>query len=285
MKIIKIFILCLICISLNGCRQYGEKRIVKLITVDSDNVSLHYYDYSGDKPSLVAETSENKGTEYTITELLSRNVYDLKLCKYAVCDMDTMVKESEKLYSALVKNKFSPDIVILQGNTKENAEKIIKMKNKNYPLYNYYSDKNGITGIIENLSDTKKNIIIDSGYYKTLDEQQSMIFDALNNNIRKGNFTFVSNEKLLAAEVEGINTFYSVYDNVLNINISAVLKSFKGLSAGEDNKDRMRKLLQETWKKEAELLLEDDRITNEFNMLWYKKTEDFDSINIYVNIL
>lgn len=284
MKKISVVIFCIVCIVLSGCREYGEKRIVKLITVDGDNISLHYYNYSADKPSYLVEKGENKGIENTLTELLSQNEYDLKLCKYAVCDTNIMLYKADELYDALIKTKFSPDIIILQGDTTAETENIINTSDKNYPIYNYYADSGKITGIIENLDNTEKNIIIDSTYYKTLDERQSFILDVLSNTVRKGRFTFEKSGKLFSADVEGINTFYSVNDNTLNINISAVLKSFKGMSAGEESKNEMKKMLREEWTREVELLLEDEKITDKFNILWYGKIENFNSLKVNIGI-
>ena len=31
-----------------GCSEYGEKRLVKLVTVDKENISVFYYDYSAE---------------------------------------------------------------------------------------------------------------------------------------------------------------------------------------------------------------------------------------------
>ena len=284
MKKYSVLIICLICLALSGCREYGEKRIVKLITIDANNISLHYYDYSADKPSYLVEKCENKGIENTLTELLSQNEYDLKLCKYAVCDSNTVLYKAGELYDALIKTKFSPDIIILQGDTTTESEKVVNISGKNYPIYNYYAENGRITGIIENLDDTEKNIIIDSTYYKTLDEKQSFIFDVLTNTVRKGRFAFEKGGKLFSADIEGINTFYSVNDEALNINICAALKSFKGMNAGEESKAEMKKLLREEWTQNVELLLGDKKITDKFNVLWYGKIENFNGVKVNVNI-
>ena len=160
MKKYSVLIICLICLALSGCREYGEKRIVKLITIDANNISLHYYDHSAAKPAYLVEKGENKGIENTLTELLSQNEYDLKLCKYAVCDSNTVLYKAGELYDALIKTKFSPDIIIIQGDTTTESEKVVNISGKNYPIYNYYAENGRITGIIENLEDTQKNIII-----------------------------------------------------------------------------------------------------------------------------
>jgi len=281
---IKILILFMVCVFFSGCEEYGEKRIVKLITVDGDNISLYYYDYSQDKPTYLKEEKKNNGIKNTLVELLSENEYDLKLCKYAVCDTEVVMEETDIVYKTLIDAKFSPDICILEGDTKTDGEKYIEQKNKNYPVYSYKVSDAGITGVVEKADENIKNIIINSRNYKTLGREESFVFDLLGNNVKNGTYVFEHKENIMSAVLERISTFCYEDNNILNITLSAELKSYKGMAAGKDNKEDFIGILQNNLHNKAEEILQDKYIKDSFSLLWYKKAENFDAIKINIEI-
>lgn len=284
MRFFKIISLMLFAVILNGCTEYGEKRIVKLITIDKDNIAVYYYDYSQEKTAYLKEERENNGIENTIVQLLSENQYDLKLCKYAVCDKETVTDGISSVYKGLMHSKFSPDIVIIAGDTSADYEKYIEMEDKNYPVYTCFSKDNLITGVVETADSTDKNIIIDSVLYKTLEREQSFVFDILNNNVNKGIYSFLKDGNNLSANLEQLSAYYYVKDGVLNICISAELKSYKGMPSDEKNKQLFIKLLEDSIKLNAKELIEDKKLAENLNLLWYRNIEDFNTVNIEADI-
>ncbi len=284
MKKIRLLLVLMLCIIFSGCREYGEKRIVKLITVDKDNISLYYYDYSQEKPTYLIEEKKNSGIENTIVDLLSENEYDLKLCKYAVCDADIISEEADLVYKALIETKFSPDICILEGDTKSDGEKYIEQKDKYYPIYSYKVSNDKITGVVEKADENIKNVIIDSRFYKTLESEESFVFDVLNNNVKKGIYTFEYKDDKMSAVMENISTYYCADNNILDISIYANLKSYKGMASGKEKKRIFADILQENLKRNAENILKDKQIAEGFDLLWYRKVENFDEIKINVKI-
>jgi len=88
-----------------------------------------------------------------------------------------------------------------------------------------------------------------------------------------------------SAQLNTISTFNSVKDNTLYINISAVLKSYKGMPSGKKYKRKMEKILAEDIAHNVKEVLSDKVITERFDILWYKNVEDFGKININVNII
>lgn len=286
MKIIKsATVILLSVLILCGCSSYGEKRIVKLITIDRDSVKLHYYDYSKDDPSFLVEEKHNSGVENTLVELLSEAEYDLKLCQYAVCSSDMVKNSTAEIYSALINTKFSPDITIIVGDTADKAETYTKMKTGDYPLYTYKEDYKGITGVVENYDKKEKEIIISSRYYKTLDDRSSFVFDVLSGNIKNGVYAFERNGENISVTLENIMVFHSAEKDMLKINITARLKSYKGLPADEINKSKAALYAQADIAATARALTDDAYLAENLNLLWYGKTANFDGVKINVKII
>jgi len=284
LKIIRLCLVFLVLLLLTGCKEYGEKRIVTLFMADSEKVSLYYYDFSAEKPTYLKEEKDNNGLKNTLTEMLAENDYDLKLCKYAVVSED-IINNINELYFALTDTRFAPDIVVLKGDTNKTAEEYIELKKDRYPLYNYRYRDESTSCIVENAEDEEKNIIINNMLYKTLNRQQGFCIDILADNSNTGVYYFVKDEKNYSAELSGINTFHSVRDNILYININAVLKSYKGMPSDKNCKKQMEKMLAEDIRYNIKSLLSDKTITEKFDILWYKNVENFEKININVNII
>lgn len=284
LKKFKIVLLLSMIFLLTGCREYGEKRIVKLITIDEEKISLYYYDYSEEEPSYIVKEKENNGIENTVTELLSEADYDLKLCKYAVCNEYIVENEAEKVFFALTNAKFSPDIAVLEGDTGAGAEKYITMENTGYPVYNFQIKDDKITGIIENADNGKKNIIMESEFYKELDEKHSILADILSGSIKRCIYVFENENKMLSANLENISLHGYVENECLNINITAWLKSYKGMSADKEEKKKIAELLRNDMKNNIQEILEDKQIVKVLNVLWYEKLYSFDEIKTEVDI-
>ena len=49
MKAVKLIFLCVCLTVLSGCGDYGEKRIVKLITISDEEIVAYCYDFEQDK--------------------------------------------------------------------------------------------------------------------------------------------------------------------------------------------------------------------------------------------
>ena len=281
---IKIIITIVMVLVLCGCSEYGEKRIVKLITVDKENVVIYYYDFSTEQISYKKHEQKNENLEKTLTNMLSENKYDLKLCRYAVAEKEIIENNIIDLFYALTNNRFSPDIVIIEGDTK-NAEKYIDDVKYKYPLYNYqikHNDK--ICAVIENAETETRNIIIDNDLYKTINREQSFVLDLLNGVLAEGQYIFEKDNKVLLAQIENANVFYFMKDNILNIKINANLKTYKGLPASDNDKKQFITYLKENLKTNAVLLLNDKYIADNLNLLWYKQLNNFNDLNIEVNI-
>lgn len=283
-KKVKLILLLMLCLAFTGCRQYGEKRIVKLVTVDRDYISLYYYDYSQEKPSYLKAEKANSGIENTLVELLNESRYDLKLCKYAICDGETVRYGMQSLYTALMDARFSPDIIVAEGDTTQDAEKYIDSDQKKYPLYSCKAAE-GITAVVENYDLGIKNMVVNSQLYTTLGTEQSVVFDMLTANIKSGSYSFKSNDSSFSAVLEGISVFYSVENGKLNINICASLKSYKGMAADKQSKAEFVDLLQKSIEKNALQLINDKTLAESFDLLWYGKVKPFDSVAINVKII
>ena len=224
MKKYKLMIVLISLLIFTGCNEYGEKRIVKLVTINEENITLYYYDYSKEKPSYLTESMVNIGIENTLTELLSTAEYDTKLCEYAVCSEDIIENNMTELFKGLMNSKFSPGIVIVEGDVTGNDENYIELEKKNYPLYTAYVTNEDITLIVENAESNNKKIIIDGVVYKTLYEQESFLLDLLQGKIKRGTYNFETAGKKYAVRLENIKLRHSFNGNTLNLKIDAVLK-------------------------------------------------------------
>ena len=285
MKINKLLLVLLFAIALSGCKEYGEKRIVKLLTVDREYVTVYYYDYNAEEPSYKTEKMENKGIENTFVKLLSENDYDLKLCKYAVLSDETAQNQIYKVFNALNQSKFSPDIKLVVGDTFENCEKYIESDNTSYPLYSYGLNNGNVTAIIQNADNGQRNIIIDSMQYTVLNKQQGYMLDVLCKNISNGVYGFTDGEKEYSADLGFISTFYCVESNTLKVNIAAMMKSYKGIVSDNKNRKVFKQILAENMEQTAVKLLNDSIIIENFGLDWYSKIKPYNSININVYII
>lgn len=284
MKRLNIVLLLSVLTLFTGCREYGEKRIVKLVTIDKENVSLYYYDYSSDKPAYLTETAKNNGVEDTLTQLLSENDYDLKLCQFAVCEASIVNENMENLFFALTNSKFSPHISVIIGDTTEESAKYIDYDDSSYTLFTYMVNENNITGIVENPDENTKNVIIDNKLYRQLSSQQSFVLDILGKKLKEGIYAFKYNDKNFSAQLENITVFYSVKDKIMTVNISAILKSYKGMASNEKAKKEFLAILSNQFKKDAADLFSDVKLAQKFNLLWYKNIADFDKVDVKILI-
>lgn len=281
---IKVLILVLITFLLAGCKEYGERRIVKLITIDKENISLYYYDYSTEKPTYKKEEKENKGIEGTIVELLAEADYDLKLCRYAICDNETIQNQVNEVFNALTNTRFSPDISIMAGNTNDNPEKYISAENKGYPIYNFRRKGDKITGIIEHADTDEKNMIISSEYYTTLNNRQGIIFDVITDNLNSCDYVFADKNKTYSAKLENISVYFYTNGVNTNVDIYTNVKSYKGMPADDKYKDEFIKLLSYDIEKTAESLFSDKPIAEEFGLLWHKNLHGTNDMQINIKI-
>ncbi|MBQ7816771.1 MAG: hypothetical protein IJ339_05410 [Oscillospiraceae bacterium] len=285
MKKIKVFILFITVFLLTGCKEYGEKRIVTLMTADSENVAVYYYDFSSDEPSYLKEERENNGIENALIDILSKADYNLKLCKYAVVSKDIVESRINEVFFAVTDARFATDIAVIEGDTEKPAEFYTKIEKSNYPLYTYKVRDNNITGIVEKADENEKHIIYNNSLYKTIDPKQSFVIDMLTESIDRGIYVFENNTQQLAAYMENISSFYSEKDDNLHINISAVLKSYKGMPAGDKERQQFVELLKKSIKKETENILEDDIIVQSCDLLWYSKVEKFENVTVNIKII
>ena len=284
MKIIKILIVAAVCLVFTGCKEYGEKRIVNLITVNSDKIAVYYYDFSKEEVTYLKEEKVNTGIKNTLVSMLSEADYDLKLCRYAVVSDEIIHNKIKELYFALTDNRFAPDIIILEGKTNLEPEEYKKTDEYAYPLYNYSVKNNMISCAVEKLDNNEKSIVIDNSFYRLLNRQQSFAFDILSRTKKQGTYVWENNETELSAELDKINTFYSVENRTLYINITAVIKSYKGMQAGSEYKKIIKDLIEKDICNNVTEMLEDKIMTNKFNLLLYEKSEHYDKINVNVNV-
>ena len=284
LKKIEILIIITLCLCFSGCKQYGEKRIVNFITVDSDKISIYYDDFSQDNPVYLVEERINSGISNTLVKLLSEANYDLKLCRYVIVSDNILNNCINELFFALTDNRFAPDVIVLKGETNLSAEKYEKADKLTYPLYNYKTENDMISCVVEQLDNNEKIIIIDNKIYKQLDGQQSFVFDILSKRIKNGIYVFESNNEVLSAELEMIDVYYYVKNDILYINVTAVMKGYKGASSKDNDKKAVEKDVEESISSYIEELLNDAIITEKFNLLWYNKINHFIKTEINTNI-
>lgn len=285
MKKLSIVIVFLAAICMTGCKEYGEKRIVTLLLADKEKIAVYYYDFSAEKPTYLKEEKVNNGIKNTLIELLAENDYDLKLCKYAVVSEDVIKNDINELFFALTDARFAPDIVILQGDTEADAEKYMELEKDNYPIYDYNFDNGLIDAAVEMADSDEKNIIIDNNLYKKINDRQSFVLDMLCNKVKGGEYIFQQGNKNLSANLDRINTYYSVKNGVLKISITAVVKSYKGLPSDKKYKQQLSDLLKTDIKSNAESLLKDSLIAENLNLLWFRQVKEFSKIKVETNIL
>ena len=284
MRKIKLILLLSVLLFAAGCSEYGEKRIVKLITADREKVAVYYYDYTKEEVSYKKEEKDNNGIKDTLTDILSENNYDLKLCKFAVTDEYTVENEIDTLFFALTNSKFSPDIAIIQGDTKEDPLEYIGLDKNTYPIYSYRTDGTSISGVVEKAASREKNIIINNDLYTVMDENASFILDVMNGSAKRGVYNFRYKENNTSIYLERISVFYSVNSDILHIDISADLKNYKGAAAGEEEKKNVILSAQNHMEKEAEKILQDDNLCDIFGLLWYRNVENFEKIKVNVRL-
>lgn len=285
MKKIKTAIVLLLLLFLCGCKEYGEKRIVKLVIIDNENVSLYCYDYSSDKIDYVIEKSPNTGIENTLSQMLSENEYNLKLCKYVVCSDEIIKNFLPEVVDSIINLKFSTDVSIINGNTTENSINYIELNDSRYPVYSYDIAENGINGIVENIDEKTKYIISEDEYIKTLPSNQSVAADIITNMINEGIYVFEFSGKTFSAYLENISTFYTADSDTLNLNITAVLKSYKGLPSNKTDKEYMIKLIKDNLNKDIYNLYADEKVVKTLKLDWVDKIYSTDSIQINISVI
>lgn len=269
---------------LTGCKEYGEKRIVKLITIDKENVALYYYDYSAEKPSYLVEQVPNNGIENSMTELLSQNNYDLKLCQFAVCDEQVITSDINGIFFALTNSKFSPHISVVTGEKTDDFEKYIDYPIGSYPLFTYTVEDNNITGIVENVDTKTKKMIIKDNIYTEISADKSFVLDILTGKTKNGIYTFENNDKKFSAVLQNLNSYCYVKNGILNVRITGIIQSYKGMASNENAKTNFEYLLNNHIKNNAELLFNDSMIAESMNLLWYKNISAFNSVKIITEI-
>ena len=284
MKKISVTLVCFIFVILLGFREYSEKQIVKLVTIDDNNITMYCYDYSKEEPSYTKYTMKNNGTENTLAELLSQRQYNLKLCRYVVCDEIVIDNDINDVFSALIQSKFSPDIAVIKGDTNE-SEKYIDNINDLYPLYGYKIVDDKIYGVVRDADEGVNNIIADSMLYTTLDKEHSFVFDILAGHIKNGIYTFKKDNKIYTAELERMSVYNTVVNDILNVNITANLKSYKGMPAGKVAKKEFETYLCESIKHNAADIYNDKIIADVFNLDWYRKVEKYTDVKINVYVI
>ena len=287
MKNIKLVLVLIAFVMFYGCIGSGEhatEKIVKLVTIDDENITIYCYDYSEEKPSYKKEQTKNNGIENTLIEILSRDKYNLKLCRYVVCDENIVDNEINSVFSALIESKFSPDISVIKGNVND-GEKYIETINDLYPIYSYDVTDNKINGVVKDADTGENGIIVDSSLYKILNKEQSFIFDILKGNIKNGIYLFKKDDKNFMAELERISVYNTVVNGVLNVNIFVNVKSYKGMTADVAGKKEFEIYLENSIKENAERIYNDKVIAEEFNLLWYSKIDEFNNIKINVCII
>ncbi|MBE6887382.1 MAG: hypothetical protein E7484_03060 [Ruminococcaceae bacterium] len=283
MKFFKLIILSAVLL-LTACSDYGEKRIVKLVTVNKENISFYYYDFKAEKPSFVIEQKQNTGIENTMTDILSENDYNLKLCSFVVCDKAVVEDNIGELVSALFNSRFSPDVSVVAGNTEEDCEKYTYMQNGKYPLHSYNMSKEALNGVVENAETHEKYVIYNSKTVRTLDDRKSFAVDAAGNAVTKGVYTFDNQGKTLTANLENINTFYSTENGMVNVTLSAILKNYKGMPANKESKQQFINLLEYNLDKDIRDIYEDSILTECLNLDWFRKAYNTDKIKVNIII-
>ena len=284
MKKIKLLLL-LVCCMLTGCREYGEKRIVSTVVADKEAVAVYYYDFTGDKPDYQKEERYNQGLKSTLTEILSQNDYSLKLCRYAVVSEDIIAEGVDKIFYALTDNRFALDMVIIEGDTGLDAEEYEKIDKNGYPIYNYSFSNIGVDAVIENMSSDEKKLIVENKVYRQLNPSQSFVFDIVNNTENDGIYTIISDKTTIMAQLDKINTFYCIQNAELNINITAILKSYKGMPSDRKTKEYVCSQLEKDIEYQTKTLLEDKIITDRFDLLWYRQAGKYEDVKINVNVM
>lgn len=285
MKKIKTLIIIAMCLSFVGCKEYGEKRIVNFITIDDAKIAVYYDDFSKENPEYVVEERKNNGISNTLVRLLSEADYDLKLCKFAVVSKDILDSNINELFFALTDSRFAPDIVILEGETDLSPKEYEKIDKLSYPLYNYKIQNNAISCVVERVNDNEKNIIIDNKIYKRLTEQQSFVFDILSQTIKNGRYIFECNNEILSVELDKIKVYYYVKNDTVHINITAVMKNYKGASSNKNDKKSVEKMVEHNISKRIKELLYDTLITTNFNLLCGNNAEGCKKTEVNINIL
>ena len=284
MNKIKILIVVAIVIMLSGCKDYGEKRIVKLLTVDQSKVSIYYYDYSKEEVDYLKEEREYTDIGNVLTDILSEEDYELKLCQYVVVEKEVIHNKLNELFFSLTNSKFSPDIAIIETENPEDIKKYIDLKQRNYPIYTYCIDGNTISGVIENPDTMEKDIIISDNVYKILTPQQSFIFDIINKKINKGIYFFENEGKKYSINFDNLDVYCYVKDDILYMNFSGNIKNYKGAPSGDKDKKKLIELAQKNIQEVVSSIISDDIIAEKFNILWYRQVDYFDSIIININI-
>lgn len=285
MKAVKLVFLCVCLTVLCGCGDYGEKRIVKLITISDEEIAAYCYDFEQNKPTYTAYKSDNNGIGQTLTEMFSDGDYTLKLCQSVIVEEKIIDNSMQQLVYALTDNRLSPDACIMLGNTDEECEKYIGGKIGNYPIYSYKMQDKNICGVVENADTKEKALIVDSQKYTVLSPDESAVFDILSGIDGKVDYCFDADGVKLLANLENVSLFYYIDDDILNITISALLKSYKGMPAGKDEKQQFIKLIQQSINNNAVKLLKDRVVAENYDLLWYKNVKKFDKIMVNVNII
>lgn len=288
MKKINLIFLLILLLSLTGCKEYGEKRIVKMLTITQQEISVIYYNYSTHEVQYDKVSKENAGIQNTIVDILKNDRYDLKLCQYCIVDEAIAKEQLTEVFSALNNSKFSPDINLVCTDNFINIEKYLQQTLIKNPIYNFDYRSNTINATLPlKKSENSKIIISDGKKNKIINETQYTILDILTNQSNSYRYNFYEKNQALSADLENATTSYGVKNNTLCIDIFARLVAYRGMSSGDKIKNDFLQILKKSIDSQVRGIYKQEILTDQYNLFWYNQVKPFSKekeIKITINI-
>lgn len=261
-------------IFLTGCKEYGEKRIVKMLSITEDEISMLVYNYAGEKVQYDTISKKNDGIQNTIIDILKKEKFDLKLCQYCFIDEATADNKAKEVFLALNSAKFSPDINLVATNDFEDMERHLGEDLIKNPIYNFTYDKGEINGTIPLENATKSEIIIKNSKKQiVINETQLVLLNILTNKTSKHRYNFFYGGQSYSADLENATTSYGAQNNTLDVEIFTRLVSYKGMSVGQKEKREFETIMRQSMEEEAEKIFKNTDLTEEYNLFWYNNVK------------
>ncbi len=289
MKSIKIIVFLILLITCSGCSDANSQSeyIKNIFFTTGDNcfeISYQYYDFYSEEENFLVRKVSGDNLEKLAISTLKDNFQNFRLCENVYISRDIMANNLNLVFFIInsLKIPVSTNIICLLGDTiPENDSK------NSTKLYNFSSENGSISGSMEIMdlsSEYNGGIIVSDGKpVKYLEENQWKILNLLTGDSHSIAIKF--RDGLMYAQLENCVVYYCC-ENGLDIQITASLKEYNGISDSIKYEDMFIDLLEKEIENTVYDLYSDALVVSECNLYWYNRNNaGRDTINVKVRIL
>lgn len=291
MKKLKIAILFMLLILLCGCEQRNNNYVKNIyISKNEENFLLYvnYYNFNSSQENYIESSYEGPDIYKLAIQAMKDNNYNFRLCEN--CYISYLAEDSlNDIFHMFISLDIPPSVNIIALEDTPNEEFKAKSELLDNPLYSFSTIENKINGKLP-IADPKGNcvgefIIKNGNVVKNLSIKQRQILAVLENNI--DNFDYIFRDGQLFASLMDVSTYCHMENDVLNFNITFVLKNIKGISDSVKSKEYFISLLKQDLENSIYEVFYDIVIKNSCSLDWYAKQSGnlYNDINVNINIL